>query len=106
MSKYKNRSGYDRQLHQYITEYEDIEDTAENNENDDEFDQFFNNLALEAKSAKNEFTFAVKATDFDFINMFFTSFGKLQNTESVIVINLFADNVHVRTPIYKISQLR
>ena len=91
MFKYKNHSEYDRWLHQYITEYEDIENIVENNENDDEFDQFFDDLALKAKFAENESTFAAKVIDFDFINMFFTFFEKLQNTEFVIIINLFID---------------
>ena len=91
ISKYKNHSKYDRKLHQYITEYENIENTIESNENDNEFDQLFSDLALEAKFAENESTFAVKTTDFDTIDMFFKSFGDLQNTESVIIINLLAD---------------
>ena len=74
MFKYKNRSKYDHWLHQYIIEYENIKDIAENNENDDEFNQFFDDLALEAKFAENETTFAIKMISSDFINMFFTSF--------------------------------
>ena len=91
MFKYKNYSKYDRQLHQYITEYENIEDIIENNKNDDEFNQFFNNLTLKTKFTKNEITFTIKMIDFDFINMFFTFFNKFQNTEFVIIINLFID---------------
>ena len=91
MFKYKNHLEYDCQLHQYITEYENIEDIDENNENNDEFNQFFGDLTLEAKFTKNEATFVVKMINSDFINMFFTSFENLQNTESLIIINLFAD---------------
>ena len=91
MFKYKNHSEYDRRLHQYIIKYEDIENTVEDNENNDEFDQFFDDLALKAKFAENEITFAVKMINSDFINMFFTSFGNFQNIESLIIINLFVD---------------
>ena len=91
MSKYKNHSGYDRWLHQYIIEYEGIEDIVEDNENDDEFNQFFDDLALEAKFAENEVTSAIKTINPDLIDMFFTSFGDLQNTEPLTVTNLLAD---------------
>ena len=93
MSKYKNRSKYNRRLHQYISEYEDIENIAENNKNDDEFNQFFDDLALKTKFAENKTTFVVKTTNSDLINMFFTSFENFQNTESLIIINLLADKV-------------
>ena len=77
MTKYKNHSKYDRQLHKYITEYENTENTVENNENNNEFNQFFSDLALKTKFAESNSTSVVKMINSDFINIFFTFFEKL-----------------------------
>ena len=75
--KYKNRSGYERNLRQYIANYEG------DDEDEDEIVHFFGDLSIEAKDPSLD---AEVATE-----MFHTSIGTLHAVESINAINMLTN---------------